>query len=62
MLVKLFLRVVKDKVIFYEIIREVEMSGRNVEIIDNIDFGEKLILYELFKDVFLLEMEEIFEN
>lgn len=62
MLVKLFLRVVKDKVIFYEIIREVEMSGRNVEIIDNIDLGEKLILYELFKDVFLLEMEEIFEN
>lgn len=62
MLVKLFLRVVKDKVIFYEIIREVEMSGRNVEIIDNIDLGEKLILYELFKDVFFLEMEEIFEN
>ena len=60
--VKLSSRVAKDKVIPHETIREVETSGRNAEISDNTDSGEKLTPHELLKDASPSEMEEILEN
>lgn len=60
--VKLSSRVAKDKVIPHETIREVETSGRNAEITDNTDSGEKLTPHELLKDASPSEMEEILEN